>query len=190
MRKRSWLLAIVVALLFAIAIPLAGLHFLRLRILRSFSVPRFGNETVLNSKVRSDYDFQHSSLDGRVHRISQLKGKVVFANFWGTWCIRCVAEMPTIQELYNKFKNDDSVVFIIASRLDSPRRVRFYAKRGHYDMPFYTVRDEDIPEAMQFSQYPTTFIYAKDGSIAEHQIGGADWNDPKVFRFIHEQEKK
>lgn len=190
MRERSCLLTIVAAGLLAVAAPIVGLHFLKLSITRSFSVPQFGKESALNGGTRSDQDFQYSTLDGKIQRISQLKGKVVFVNFWGTWCIRCVAEMPTVQKLYDQFKDDPSIVFIIASRLDTPERVRWYAKYGHYDLPFYTIRDQDIPQTMQFSQYPTTFIYAKDGSMAEHQIGGANWDDPRVVEFIHSLENR
>lgn len=122
------------------------------------------------------------------HHSSELRGKVVFVNFWATWCIRCVAEMPTIQKLYDSLKNDPSVVFVIASRLDTPARVRLYAKYGHYDVPFFTVKDSDIPPSLQFNQYPTTFIFAKNGSLAETQVGGADWSDPSVVDSIRKLE--
>ena len=45
--------------------------------------------------------------------LEDLKGKVVFINFWATWCSPCIAEMPTIQSLYENFKNDDEVKFVI-----------------------------------------------------------------------------
>ncbi len=190
MRKNPWFSTTAIIVVLAGTFGFTGFHFLEGRIARSFSVPIFSKQLSLKSEVKSDYDFQYSTLDGKVRSVSQLRGKVVFVNFWGTWCIRCVVEMPNIQKLYDKFKNDNSIVFVIASRLDTPEKIRWYARYTHYDLPFYTIRDQDIPAAMQFNQYPTTFIYDKEGFMVEKQIGGADWNDPKVVQYIHSLENQ
>ena len=173
----------------AICAGVVVIRILEARITRSFRPPNIA-ETLPPHAPATNYDFTYFSLDGHTHRLSQLRGKVIFVNFWGTWCIRCVAEMPTIQRLFNSIKNDPSVAFVVASRLDTPGRVRLYAKYGHYDLPFYTVNDSDIPESMQFNQYPTTFIFAKDGSLAETQVGGADWSAPSVVASIRRLENE
>lgn len=186
---RKWLIGIAVTLVLIGAFAAFTVHVLTARVRRNFHTPQFTEQASLNGPL-SDYDFRYSTLDGQVLHVSQLKGKVVFVNFWGTWCIGCVVEMPTVQKLYDQFKNDPSVVFVIASRLDTPARVRWYARHEHYDLPFYTIKDLDIPQAMRFNQYPATFIYAKDGTVAEHHIGGANWNDPRVVDFLHSLENR
>lgn len=139
-------------------------------------------------ELKANYDFRYATLEGEEKHVSELKGKVVFVNFWGTWCIPCVAEMPTVQQLYNQFKADTNVVFVIASRQDSPDKIRSFAKKHSYDLPFYTITDEDIPVAMRFNQYPATFIYGKDGDIAMKHINGANWSDTSVIRYIQKLE--
>ncbi|WP_052200724.1 TlpA disulfide reductase family protein [Terriglobus sp. TAA 43] len=129
-------------------------------------------------------DLAFQTLDGHERHLSDYKGKVVFLDLWGTWCIQCVAEMPTVQALYDRYKNDPEVIFLIVSRLDTPQRVEHYARLGHYSLPFFVTRDEDIPPSMYFHQYPATFLYSKDGRIAAQHAGGADWNDPSVSAFI------
>jgi thiol-disulfide isomerase/thioredoxin len=131
-------------------------------------------------------DLAFQTLDGQELHLSDFKGKVVFLDLWGTWCIQCVAEMPTVQKLYDHYKNNPQVVFLIVSRMDTPQRVKQYAHLGHYTLPFYVTRDEDIPPAMYFHQYPATFLYAKDGRIAAQHAGGAEWNDPSVIDFVEE----
>ncbi len=126
----------------------------------------------------------YSTLDGKVDRLSATRGQVVFLDLWGTWCIQCVAEMPTVQRLYDHYRNDPQVKFLIVSRLDSPSTVRAYARRHHYDLPFYVMNDEDIPASMRLNQYPATFIYAKDGSLVSKHVGAANWDDPAVFKFL------
>jgi thiol-disulfide isomerase/thioredoxin len=129
-------------------------------------------------------DLAFQTLDGQKRHLNDYKGKVVFLDLWGTWCIQCVAEMPTVQALYDRYKNDPEVVFLIVSRLDTPQRVEQYARLGRYSLPFFVTRDEDIPSSMYFHQYPATFLYSKDGRIAAQHAGGADWDNPSVRAFI------
>jgi thiol-disulfide isomerase/thioredoxin len=123
-------------------------------------------------------------LDGEQQHLSATKGQVVFLDLWGTWCVQCVAEMPTMQKLYDHYKDDPQVKFLIVSRLDTPARVRLYAQHGHYDLPFYVTHDDDIPDSMQLNQYPATFIFAKDGSLVSKHVGAADWSADSVISFI------
>jgi thiol-disulfide isomerase/thioredoxin len=157
----------------------AFLKFVEYRMAQNLERPK------LSISFTNGADFPYTTLDGQTRHISELKGKVVFVNFWGSWCLPCVVEMPTIEKLHEKFGNDPSVEFVIASRLDSPGRVKSYASRHHYDLPFYTIRDEDIPISMRFNQYPATFIYAKDGSLVAKHIGAANWADKSVVGFIN-----
>jgi len=129
-------------------------------------------------------DLPYRTLDGALQRVSASKGKVVFLNLWGTWCIQCIAEMPTVQKLYDHFRNDSRIEFLIVSRLDSPWAVRSYASRNHLRLPFYVTQDEDVPGSMYLGQFPATFIYSKDGLIAAHHAGASDWSDKSVVKFI------
>jgi thiol-disulfide isomerase/thioredoxin len=129
-------------------------------------------------------DLPYLTLDGAPQQLSSNKGQVVFLDLWGTWCVQCVAEMPTVQKLYDHYKNDPQVRFLIVSRLDRPSAVRSYARRNHLDLPFYITRDDDIPPSMQLQQYPATFLYAKDGSLVSKHVGAADWSDRSVISFL------
>lgn len=129
-------------------------------------------------------DLTYRTLDGEQQQLSSNKGQVVFLDLWGTWCIQCVAEMPKVQELYNHYKDDPNVKFLLVSRLDSPSTVRSYARRNHFDLPFYVTHDDEIPPAMQLNQFPATFLYAKDGSLVAKHVGAADWSDRSVISFL------
>jgi thiol-disulfide isomerase/thioredoxin len=129
-------------------------------------------------------DLIYRTLDGEPQHLDSSKGQVVFLDLWGTWCVQCVAEMPTVQRLYDHYRNDPQIKFLIVSRLDSPSAVRSYARRNHLNLPFYVTRDEDIPQSMQLNQFPSTFIYAKDGTLVSKHVGAADWSDRSVISFI------
>ncbi len=57
---------------------------------------------------------------------------------------------------------------------------------SHLDLPFYVTEDEDVPESMHLNQYPSTFIYARDGSIAAQHAGAGNWSDESVIQFIEQ----
>jgi thiol-disulfide isomerase/thioredoxin len=129
-------------------------------------------------------DLVYRTLDGEPQHLSSTKGQVVFLDLWGTWCVQCVAEMPAVQKLYDHYRGDPRVKFLIVSREDSASTVRRYARRNNFDLPFYITQDEDIPQAMQLDQYPSTFLFAKDGSLVSKHVGAADWSDGSVISFI------
>jgi thiol-disulfide isomerase/thioredoxin len=131
-----------------------------------------------------EVDFVFHTLDGKDAKLSDYKGKAVFLDLWGTWCLQCVAEMPTVQKLYDHYRSDPKVVFLIVSRMDTPQAVERFARRGGYHLPFYVTRDEDVPASMYLQQYPATFLYTPGGTLAAHHAGGADWSDESVIRFI------
>jgi thiol-disulfide isomerase/thioredoxin len=135
-------------------------------------------------------DLTYRTLDGTPQNLSSNKGQVVFLDLWGTWCVQCVAEMPTVQGLYNHYKDDPHVKFLIVSRMDKPSAVRSYARRNHLDLPFYITRDEDIPPSMQLNQFPATFLYAKDGRLVSKHVGAANWSDRSVISFIDQLKRQ
>jgi thiol-disulfide isomerase/thioredoxin len=129
-------------------------------------------------------DFAFHTLSGEEKHLSDFRGKVVFLDLWGTWCIQCVAEMPAVQRLYDHYRNDPNVTFLIVSRMDTPQAVERFARRGGYTLPFYVMHDKDVPPAMYLQQYPATFLYSPAGLQVAHHAGGADWSDASVIHLM------
>jgi len=128
-------------------------------------------------------DFAYHTLDGEEQHLLANKGKVLFVNRWGTWCAPCVAEMPSIQKLYDRYKDDPDVKFLIIASRDSASDVRTFALRHHLDLPFYIEEDADTT-GLDFSTFPSTSIYGKDGTLVLKQTGDADWSAPAVIAQI------
>ena len=136
----------------------------------------------LHPQPASDLVFE--TLDGQPRHLLPTNHQVVFLDLWGTWCVQCVAEMPAVQALYNHYRNDPHDKFLIVSRWDSPSRVRSYATRNHFDLPFYVTADDEIPASMQLHQFPSTFILSPDGRLVTEHTGAANWSAPSVISFI------
>jgi thiol-disulfide isomerase/thioredoxin len=123
------------------------------------------------------------TLDGRPVSLADYKGKVVVVNLWGTWCLPCVAEMRTFERMYEHYRNDPAVAFVMIASEDSPAQVRAFAARYRLDMPFFLLDEPEVPLSQQFV-FPSTFLFAADGRLVAAQSGAADWSDPAAIAFI------
>lgn len=115
--------------------------------------------------------------------ILDLKGKVVFLNFWATWCPPCKAEMPSIQKLVEKFKGNDKVVFMLVEIEHEKDKAHAFLKDNKLKLPIYYPESE-IPSEWLGQSIPTTVILDKDGRIAARHEGMADYDRKEVFEFI------
>jgi thiol-disulfide isomerase/thioredoxin len=122
-----------------------------------------------------------SDLEGKQTQLGDLRGKVVFINFWGTTCPPCIQEMPSIQALYESLKGSD-VVFVILSA-EAPERVRAFVKKQGWSLPIY-VASERMPPVLATGFIPTTVLVNRRGEVVYRQIGGKDWNTEEVRALL------
>ena len=120
-------------------------------------------------------------LDNADVEFSDLSGRVVFLNLWATWCGPCVAEMPSLQALYDSLKNEPVAFLTVSDEpLDTLQR---FTKRKGLSMPmFQSVSTK--PEKFEFEGFPTTLILDKTGTVVLAEEGGRRWNDRNVITFI------
>ncbi len=129
----------------------------------------------------SSYAWKLKNEHGELFNFNQTKGKVVFINFWATWCPPCVAEMPEIQSLYKDYK--DQIEFVFVSNEDHQVINAFLDKHGytfkvHSPITMY-------PKEFDVSSIPRTFLIDKDGRIVLDKTGAVNWNSDKVRDIIN-----
>lgn len=90
------------------------------------------------------------------------KGKVVLINYWASWCPPCRAEMPSFLKLYQKFKQNPSVVFLFVSEDEDRQQAVDYFKNNNLDLPLYFQTSAGLNE-LTASTLPTTYILNKEG---------------------------
>jgi len=145
------------------------------------SPPQFPEPSELSTIGTADYSWSYRALDGKEILFSESKGKVVFLNFWATWCGPCKAEMPNIQSLYDSLKNED-IVFLLVSNEDE-ETVRKFLDKKQYTFPVY-LRDKEVPEVFKTRGIPATFILSREGSVVFKHVGAAKWDDESCLSFI------
>lgn len=118
-------------------------------------------------------------------QLFDLKGKVVFINFWATWCPPCLAEMPSINKLSARYKDRKDVVFIMVDVDGNTATSTAFMKKHGYSLPVFIPAGQ-IPKEYFSGTLPTTVIVDKAGRIVFSETGAADYGNPKVSAFIDE----
>jgi len=104
------------------------------------------------------------------------QGKVVFLSYWATWCPPCIAELPSIQELFNDY--GDKIDFLLLTNED-PEVVRRFLEKKKYNLPVFIPRMQ-APQKLFERSIPTNYIIDKSGKIIIKETGATDWNSKKV----------
>lgn len=120
---------------------------------------------------------------GNVLSLADLKGKIIFLNFWATWCPPCLAEMPSINKFYEQYKNDEDVVFLMIDADSDFAKAQNYLNRKNYKFKVYTFAS-DIPKNIFAGSLPTTIVFDKKGRIAMNGVGAANYASKEFLTFI------
>lgn len=136
--------------------------------------------------------------DGRSLDLSQLKGEVVFVNFWATWCPPCVAEMPSMLALGRALTRQHPGKFrMVAVSIDEGwNEVREFFRgqlpteavvaldpQQQVARAYYCAARGACPPSMKF---PETYVLGRDGRLAAYLVGPRDWDDPDARRFLEQ----
>ncbi|MFK5974373.1 MAG: TlpA disulfide reductase family protein [Flavobacteriaceae bacterium] len=119
---------------------------------------------------------------GNDFNFERKRGEVILINFWATWCPPCVAEMPSLQKLYDDY--GDRVAFMFVAKDNSKRVTDFLIKKG-YTIPVYYTKTKN-PDVLTSKALPTTYIISREGRIIVAEIGATDWNSQKIRSLLEE----
>jgi thiol-disulfide isomerase/thioredoxin len=130
----------------------------------------------------ADFRWMLARGDGEPCFLGDLRGQVIFMNFWATWCPPCVAELPEIEKAYQKHK--DRVAFLLVTN-EKPEVVNTFMQKHGYDFPvFYP--GTSTPEVFNVTSIPTTFIISREGKIVARKRGASNWDSRTTERLFDE----
>ena len=122
-------------------------------------------------------------LEGNEFSLRNFENKVLFINYWATWCNPCLAEMPSMAELYNQYKENNNIVFLYLSKEDADTIIDYIPKDDSLgQLPIYKVLTDD--DLFSTRGIPTTFIVNRNGEIVIKDVGSAVWNDQSVVDYL------
>lgn len=130
---------------------------------------------------KADFSLKLMDKDGNITSLEALKGKVIFMNFWATWCPPCIAEMPSIDKLHKDM--GDEVAFVMLSLDQDFELAKAFDKRKGYNMPIYAPAS-NLPPMYQSSAIPTTYVIDANGNLVLTHKGMADYSDEGFKKFL------
>ena len=137
-------------------------------------------------------DLELTDQFGNTHTLSDYKGKVIFLNFWATWCGPCRNEMPDIQKLYEEYsaQGEDAEVVILGiagpeiGQEGSAEEIADFMEENGYTYPVLMDAGGEMFTRYGISAFPTTFMIDKDGNVYGYVPGQMTEN---IMRSIIDQ---
>ncbi len=129
-------------------------------------------------------NFSLPGLEGKKVSLTDFKGKVVLLNIWATWCAPCVAEMPSMEKLYQELKGEDFELLAISVDESGAEAVKPFMEKHKLGFPVLLDTKGEIKNLYQATGIPESFIIDKDGIIVEKIIGPRDWAASGAIRYF------
>lgn len=126
------------------------------------------------------FSYQIQDLEGKPIAVEIGQGKVTFLSYWATWCPPCIAELPSIQKLYDDY--GDQIDFVLLTDED-PEVVKRFLEKKDYRLPVFTPRMQ-TPEKLYERSIPTSYIIDKKGKVIIKEKGATDWNSQKLREVL------
>lgn len=128
-------------------------------------------------------EFQVKDISGNTVKLSDYRGKVLFLNFWATFCSSCLSEMPSMNSLYQELADDDFAMLAINVDNDE-KQARAMALENRW--MFVVAQDNGgaIAGLYRTTGIPETFIIDRNGKVVDYVIGPQDWDKPDVVKAL------
>lgn len=126
--------------------------------------------------------FSIKTESGRVVKLSDFRGKVIFLHFWGTWCTSCIPEMPEVEKMYERFKDRNFVMLSISIDNGWDEVHQFYKDRN-ITFPAYLDPGHQIANLYKVKGWPESFIIDTRGIVVIH-TWVEHWSDPRILAKI------
>ncbi|MBW2961703.1 TlpA family protein disulfide reductase [Mesonia aestuariivivens] len=135
-----------------------------------------------DQKQLSNYHLQLEDIYGRRKNLNESKNRVVFINYWATWCPPCIAEMPDLEELFQKYHEQIDFYFITN---DEPDKILKFMQENTYSFPVYFSQTK-LPSVLYSNALPTSYVIAKDGKIVFDKAGAANWTSDRFTKDLEQ----
>ena len=132
------------------------------------------------SKVIAPLEYTLIDMSGIKQSIPIAKGKPVFVSYWATWCPPCIAEMPSIERLYNKY--GDKINFMLISN-EKASKIQDFLKRKELDIPVFNSSME-TPALLKSNSIPASYLIDANGKLLIAEKGAIDWNGDTVLEVV------
>ncbi len=135
-----------------------------------------------DEKIKAPH-FTLKDLNGKEVKLEDHRGKIVFINFWATWCPPCRDEMPSMEKLYTEFKERDFTMLAVDLQ-ESAKEVRAFKERFKLNFPILLDSDGRVGSEYGVISIPTTYLIDREGYVIGGALGPRDWASKEAFELF------
>lgn len=128
-------------------------------------------------------EFELQSLEGPRVKLSSLKGKVAFLNFWATWCGPCRTEMPSMQRMYQQLRSEGLEILAV-DLMEDKGTVRSFARQLKLTFPILLDSNGAVGGQYDARAIPTTYLVDRRGLVFARAVGAREWDTPEMLDLL------
>jgi len=145
----------------------------------------FSELGVTTPKVRLEApSFSLEKLGGGSAGLANYAGKVVLLNFWATWCAPCREEMPAMQRLWERYREQGLVIVAVAADKGDRKQVASFVDKLGLSYPVLLDPEGTVRNRYEVVGLPMSYLIGLDGKISGRVIGIAKWDSPEAFALV------
>jgi len=145
--------------------------------------PLFKAMGILHVRQTPAPEFSLATPEGKTIALNQLRGQVVFLNFWATWCPPCRLEMPSMERLHQEFR-DKGLAMQAIDVGESPKQVSRFMKEFRLNFPALLDVNSEVFSRYGVQGLPTTVLIDRSGRTVGAAIGAREWTSPEGKALI------
>jgi peroxiredoxin len=128
--------------------------------------------------------FKLRNLKGNLEGLDDHSGKVIVINFWATWCVPCVKEMPSFENLYRRFRSKGLTILAISLDKGDASKVQEFVDKHKLSFPVL-LDTEGVAEKLYPSfTIPFTYVIDKQGRVVARVDGAKNWESSETFEAV------
>jgi peroxiredoxin len=129
-------------------------------------------------------DFALPDLEGNVKRLSDFQSKVVLLNFWATWCPPCRAEMPSMETLYQAYRDQGFEILAVSSDRQGAVVVQPFMQEYRLSFPALLDMSGRVSGMYGVRSIPTSYLLDRQGRVVSREIGARHWANAEARALI------
>ena len=128
--------------------------------------------------------FSLPDLEQQTVRLSDYRGKLVLLNFWASFCTPCRREMPALESLWLRYRDQGLVVLALSADRDNLQRVTAFINQGSYSFPVLLDTEGEVRKTYEVRALPTSYLIGRDGKFIGRMIGEREWDSTQGRKMI------
>jgi len=129
------------------------------------------------------HNFSGELNDGSIIKLKDYHHRFVLLNFWATWCVPCLKEMPDLEKAYQKMGSKKLIVLAVGMG-EEKSSIRKFAENHKFTFPMIADSTLEIARLYGVENIPITYLINPEGVIIGRALGIRDWARPELIEFM------